>query len=153
MGAVVSLNFCVVAFSLLGLTRGSPPGRACGCAARWNKVRHLASFGRWSEWEVRTLEFLPEFCSNRWPSENPLPGGVACSDSGRGAPGWVLGHEHPPRSLRLPPLPGGDLTCMARTLEPAVPCSFGEKTLIRVQNSSSTFFGAGGRPHHNPKQR
>jgi hypothetical protein len=40
---------------------------------------------------------------------------------------------------------------MARTLEPAVPCSIGEKTLIRVQNSSSTFFGAGGTPAPQPE--
>ena len=40
---------------------------------------------------------------------------------------------------------------MARTLEPAVPCSLGEKTLTRVENSSSTFFGAGGTPAPQPE--
>ena len=51
--------------------------------------------------------FYLNFASEHRLSENPLQGGVAHSDSGRGAPGWVLRHERASRSLRLPPLPGG----------------------------------------------
>jgi len=64
---------------------------------------------------------------------------VARSDGGRGAPGWVFRRDYPPRSLRLLPLPGGDLTRKARSLEPPATSGFGEKVLIGVQNSGVMF--------------
>ena len=46
----------------------------------------------------------------------------------------------PTRKLWLLPLPGGDLTCFSRSLRKCSDAAFGEKALIAVQNSVSTFF-------------